>query len=347
MKSSILLSIVLIVLHLVPTSYAQETDFFWSLSDLNGGAQNMPLEMEVETGDTGSLFLYYTSNGPSDLDINIGALLDVAPSRTGVIRFTNAVTFNFPILVAGQKGFGNRWTQDSGAAALGASGNVGTVTDSFINEWGAFTFFGNGMEDFTAIGGDFVDAGYDEAAGAFLFGRIDFEVVGETGCIQIQTGPGRGGIVQNLNSEGRSIDPQFGSAVISVGPLTLGDVNSDNAVDLLDVGMFVELLQNQRFQPAADVNCDGELNLLDVGPFVDLISGEGLTVTDPSVEDDQPVAGQLGDAFEDGFVNLLDVACFANFQTCPGNIDTADVNQDGIISLLDYPPLVEIILSIE
>lgn len=62
-------------------------------------------------------------------------------------------------------------------------------------------------------------------------------------------------------------------AILRVGPdLILGDVNQDGAVNLLDVGPFVEIIINNLFQEEADINLDGAVDLLDVGPFVDLLS---------------------------------------------------------------------------
>ena len=45
-----------------------------------------------------------------------------------------------------------------------------------------------------------------------------------------------------------------------------GDVNCDGAVDLLDVGPFVELLSTGEYLDKADINDDGVVDLLDVGP---------------------------------------------------------------------------------
>ena len=53
----------------------------------------------------------------------------------------------------------------------------------------------------------------------------------------------------------------------------LGDVNCDGAVNLLDVGPFVDLISDGEFLAKADINGDGTVNLLDVGPFVALLSG--------------------------------------------------------------------------
>lgn len=56
-------------------------------------------------------------------------------------------------------------------------------------------------------------------------------------------------------------------------PALIGDINGDNAVNLLDVAGFVDAISNGTFSYAADINSDGAVNLLDVGPFVDLLSG--------------------------------------------------------------------------
>ena len=52
---------------------------------------------------------------------------------------------------------------------------------------------------------------------------------------------------------------------------TLGDVNCDGSVDLLDVSPFVNLIARKDFDTKADVNQDGVVNLLNVAPFVELI----------------------------------------------------------------------------
>ena len=102
---------------------------------INQNAVNQPLEVESKSvGDTGSLFLYYSSNGPSDADIDIGAFVDIATSQPGVIRFTHAETFNFPIA-----GVLSRWeVPDVPPECSDSFGQTATVSDDFINELGAF-----------------------------------------------------------------------------------------------------------------------------------------------------------------------------------------------------------------
>ena len=57
-------------------------------------------------------------------------------------------------------------------------------------------------------------------------------------------------------------------------PVILGDLNRDCVVSLLDIGLFVALIQDGEFDPAGDINGDGIVSLLDVGPFVDLLIGQ-------------------------------------------------------------------------
>lgn len=52
-----------------------------------------------------------------------------------------------------------------------------------------------------------------------------------------------------------------------------GDVNRDNAVNLLDVAGFVDAIISGDYLPEADTNFDGNTNLLDVSPFIDLLGG--------------------------------------------------------------------------
>lgn len=64
----------------------------------------------------------------------------------------------------------------------------------------------------------------------------------------------------------------FEEVTVGLNPCFLpGDVNLDDAVNLLDVGPFVDLLTAGGYQIEADVNQDRVLDLLDVGPFVELL----------------------------------------------------------------------------
>ena len=319
---------------------AQQSDFFWSIQGLNQDAVNAPVSQKVAPGDSVSLYLYFTTNGPSEAEIDLGAILDIAVSQEGVINFQNAESFDFPVSIANTE-VGQRW----GDLCSKNVGQIGVVTDSFIRGWGALTPFDFGMTNSTVLGNVFEDEGYDQGAQAFLFGRIDFDVVGgHDSCVQIQIGPGTAGIVNNAGITGTLLQPVFGSATFIVGgfPPVLGDLSGDGTVNLLDVAPFVNALQNQVFSFEADTNCDGELNLLDIGSFVALVSGDALPVTDPTPAA-EPNFGQFADVNEDGFVDLRDLSCMSDFPVTCG----LDVNGDGSIDLLDICPLIQIILQEE
>ena len=66
----------------------------------------------------------------------------------------------------------------------------------------------------------------------------------------------------------------IGNAFIRIPVFTLGDINGDNDINLLDVQPFANLLVIGEFQIEADINRDGLVDLLDVAPFVQLLLGE-------------------------------------------------------------------------
>ena len=251
----------------------------------------------------------------------------------------DALTFDFPVQV-GDVTIDQRW----GGFCPGTVGSVGTVTDSLIEGWGALNIDEFGMvTNTTTSSGPLVDAGYDVAADAFLFGQLEFEVVGESGgCVQLEIGPASAGIVDNILD---LLQPTFGSATVFVGsPILLGDVNGDDSVSLLDVAPFVDLIASGPFNAEADTNCDGSINLLDIAPFVAILSGSPLPVVDPT-SDREPQFGQLGDVNDDGLINLVDLSVILHFPNGTPFPPSADINQDGQVDLKDLCPLIDLILS--
>ena len=57
-----------------------------------------------------------------------------------------------------------------------------------------------------------------------------------------------------------------------VDTILFGDLNSDGAVDFLDVAPFIQALANGVFTAAADINQDGAVGFLDIAPFIVLLS---------------------------------------------------------------------------
>ena len=112
--------------------------------------------------------------------------------------------------------------------------------------------------------GPFFDIGYnpDAGEGAFLFGRVEFTAVAG-GDVTLIAGPNDLGVADNSDL----LDVSVAQANIHV--VLPGDVNLDNAVNLLDVAPFIELLQQGGYQAEADCNYDGSFDLLDVAPFIE------------------------------------------------------------------------------
>ena len=138
------------------------------------------------------------------------------------------------------------------------SGLTLETIESILADWVAGDNAGLGFTDRDATAQRFFQSG-SVAAGNLVNSTIDGQIAG-TGVAQAgEAGNGLGG-------------PQLKLIFFNSG-LLLGDVNGDGAVNLLDVGPFVELLTNGDYLPAADINGDGVVNLLDVDPFVDLLGG--------------------------------------------------------------------------
>ena len=65
----------------------------------------------------------------------------------------------------------------------------------------------------------------------------------------------------------------FEIAVTTTGAILLGDVNTDDVVNFLDISPFIAILSAGDFQAEADVNQDGIVNFLDIAPFIGILSG--------------------------------------------------------------------------
>ena len=86
----LLLSIV-VTLFAAGSTFAQGGDFFWSTQGLNEGAMNGDADVKLFVGDTASLFLYYTTNGPAMSELDTGAFLDVGQTLAGIGHYDDCV----------------------------------------------------------------------------------------------------------------------------------------------------------------------------------------------------------------------------------------------------------------
>ena len=212
MKSMICALSVLTIITSINSAAAQ-TDFFWSFQNLNDGVVNSDASGDFRIGETGTIFLYYTTNGPIDSEISVGAFLDVATTNAGIIEITAAETFDFQLTgtIDGMQFTSTRWVDSNGQG--GSVGHTGTIAGDgqMLDDWHAFTVgAGFGIsEQFT--GNIFSDQGYDSNADAFLFGRLEFVAIG-SGATNLSTSIGEGGII----NRSQFIFPTFGSANVNV-----------------------------------------------------------------------------------------------------------------------------------
>ena len=175
-----------------------QSDFFFSF-DQAGPNTNQSRDFNV--GDSGSLWIYWSTNGPADSDLDVGAFIDVFTSTSGVIEFTAAETFDYELLVAGMPVGITRLNGEG----LGPAENLSA---DFIDELFAFTVTGSGIvESFSMV---FLDEGYNAVNDGFEWGRIDFNVVGE-GTTTVTGAAGDGLIVNG----GSIVDAAFSTVTIN------------------------------------------------------------------------------------------------------------------------------------
>lgn len=244
-----------------------QTDFFFSDKAIGEGAVNANLTLEMAPGEAGTLYVYYSTNGPADSDIDTGAFLDVLTGTSGMLEFISAETHEFDITFVGTP-LAVRWGDSFGTAA--------EVSAESIDELGAFTIFsGEGILEGHNGQAGLIDQGYDIFADAFLFATIEFRVVDDSelsgSSVEILAATGAGGIMNGF----QNVDASFGLATINIETaLLIGDVNSDGIVSDADIWPFVLAIANLNYVEAADINSDGSVNLRDIPAFVGLLMGK-------------------------------------------------------------------------
>lgn len=234
-------------------------DFFWSTSNLNEGAVNGPISEILATGQTLTLYLYYSTAGPSNSEIRSGYSINVATSANGIVEFTQADTLNYSL-----QNLGRRWNYPLGndpEAALAIAPAQSVESDLIVGLTGMGTPGGflSPLSGISNVSASF-DTGYDSSAQAFLVGRIQLEAVAP-GTIELNAGPNELGIADQYDL----LQSAFARATVSVS--LLGDVDLSGEVDFLDIPPFISVLSGGGYQFEADMDGNGAVNFLDI-PFM-------------------------------------------------------------------------------
>lgn len=224
-------------------SAQQPYDFFWSVEELgSGNVVNEDLLLDIPVGESRTINLYYTTDGPSQSELQFGGGLEVTSSAPGIIQFDAAETFDFDIVVAGVT-VGQRWESDEGVGHVGPANIMG----DFIDMFDFFTVLGDGIVN-ANTGPMFVDNGYDADADAFLIGSIELTGL-ICGLTELQTVVGSP--ISLTNDGFNALVPDFGAVTITVvnpfdlqdGLLTILGTDDDDVIEVSSMGdsIVVEL----------------------------------------------------------------------------------------------------------
>ncbi|MEM9412383.1 MAG: PEP-CTERM sorting domain-containing protein [Planctomycetota bacterium] len=160
--------------------YSQaDTTMFLSFSDLNGPDPISNTVANLEVGQSASAYLWVAT----DTDISTLTISNVVLTSTSVVAITNAEVFNPTILLnTDNSNVGSRWDQTS----------VGAIPDSGDSISGLLGF-ANGVSAGTGIlvnqkegAGTQTDSFFSQAADAFLYARVDFDVIG-AGLVDLES----------------------------------------------------------------------------------------------------------------------------------------------------------------
>ena len=109
MKSAHITVVAALIFATLPVFVSAQSDFFLSFSGLNEGAVNKDVEIELRQGQQRSIYIYYTTNGPANSEMDPGAFLDFFSSSSDVVQFLAAETFSFSIRTDGSPSGRYRW----------------------------------------------------------------------------------------------------------------------------------------------------------------------------------------------------------------------------------------------
>ena len=161
-----------------PALAQPENVFFSTVSSVGGGATvGTPGITHAPSDPGGSLYIWVTDGQR----VNQSFALDVVSTTPGTIALTGATVFNPFVDLGIPSVSANRW-QGTGAGV--------TSADAILNFSGVRVTEGFGLNSAVAAS----DPGHDPAAGAYLFARIDYDVIG-LGTTSLGLRPGATDIV--------------------------------------------------------------------------------------------------------------------------------------------------------
>ncbi len=171
---------------------------------------------------------------------------------------------------------------DGGAITGGTNPNFDLVQDVDIITGTIFNGNNNGVsgarlaQDGFAFDSTSTVAGTVAADG--LIATLTIDTTGlNSGSFSISTDSGVGiqGPTTFAGANG-VITAMQASGVINIDDnlVLKGDVNMDGAVNFLDIGPFIVVLQNAAFQAEADCDCNGTVNFLDITPFIGILANQ-------------------------------------------------------------------------
>ena len=161
--------------------HAQECDIFLSVKGFGEGASSADNVFNGSVGDSGSFYVWIKQN----VSIDTGIFLDIKPCTPGGVSFNSGDTFPADITVAGTT-VNTRWSQVQSIQQ----------TDQCISLNAIGLPGGTGIDPANSGSGPFIDSLFDPTAGAFLFGRVDFDIISNE-PVEICCEPGCGLIVDD------------------------------------------------------------------------------------------------------------------------------------------------------
>ena len=173
-----------------------EGDIYVSFSKFGAGNASTNTQRLGLVGDVGSVYIWINDN----FEIDTGAFFNIETTSAGVIEFTGVEVFNPNITVAGDTVIGQRWEEVDG----------GTMTANQITNFGAFQVSGSGFgidSENNSTTSPFSDELHDPTSNAFLFARVDYQIVG-TGTTDFVCSSGELGVVH----QGSQLNPEFTSS---------------------------------------------------------------------------------------------------------------------------------------